>query len=41
VPTLCGLGPVGGKPHTDREFCRLETMVPRAQAVAGTILTLA
>lgn len=41
VPTLCGLGPVGGKPHTDREFCRLETMVPRAQAVAGTILSLA
>lgn len=41
VPTLCGLGPVGGKPHTDREFCRLETMVPRAKAVAGTILSLA
>ncbi|MGQ3027861.1 MAG: M20 family metallopeptidase [Ferrovibrionaceae bacterium] len=41
VPTLCGLGPVGGKPHTDREFCRLETLVPRAQAVAGTILSLA
>jgi glutamate carboxypeptidase len=41
VPTLCGLGPVGGKPHTDREFCRLETMVPRAQAIAGTILDLA
>jgi glutamate carboxypeptidase len=41
VPTLCGLGPVGGKAHTDEEFCRLDTLVPRAQALAGAILSLA
>ncbi|WP_245392444.1 M20 family metallopeptidase [Salinicola endophyticus] len=41
VPTLCGTGPVGAKMHTDEEYCRLETCVPRAQAVAATILDLA
>jgi glutamate carboxypeptidase len=40
VPSLCGLGPVGGRAHTDREFCRLDTMVPRAQALAITIADL-
>ncbi len=40
VPTLCGLGPVGGLAHTDDEFCRLDTLVPRAKALAGTILSL-
>jgi len=37
VPSLCGLGPVGGKAHTDEEFLRLETLVPRARALARTI----
>lgn len=41
IPTLCGTGPVGAKMHTDDEYCRLETFVPRAQAVAATILDLA
>ncbi|PKU25694.1 peptidase M20 [Telmatospirillum siberiense] len=40
VPSLCGLGPVGGKAHTDREFCRLDTLLPRAQALALSIATL-
>jgi glutamate carboxypeptidase len=40
VPTLCGLGPVGGKAHTDEEFCRLDTLVPRTQALAATICGL-
>lgn len=40
VPTLCGLGPVGGKAHTDEEFCRLDTLVPRTQALAASICTL-
>lgn len=40
VPTLCGLGPVGGKAHTDEEFCRVDTLVPRAQALAVTICAL-
>ena len=41
VPTLCGLGPVGGKAHTDDEFCRLDTMLPRTQALAASICALA
>ncbi|OZA77202.1 MAG: hypothetical protein B7X76_10620 [Azorhizobium sp. 39-67-5] len=40
VPTLCGLGPVGSKAHTDEEFCRLDTLVPRTQALAATICDL-
>jgi glutamate carboxypeptidase len=40
VPTLCGLGPVGGKAHTDEEFCRLDTLVPRTQALAAAICVL-
>lgn len=37
VPTLCATGPVGGHPHTEREYCELATLVPRAQAVALAI----
>jgi glutamate carboxypeptidase len=40
VPSLCGLGPVGGGAHTDAEWCRLDTLVPRAQALAATIAGL-
>ncbi len=40
TPTLCGTGPVGGNAHTDDEWCRIDTMVPRAQALALTILEL-
>jgi glutamate carboxypeptidase len=40
TPTLCGTGPVGGHPHTEREYCELSTFVPRAQAVALAILGL-
>ncbi|HZS81603.1 MAG TPA: M20 family metallopeptidase [Stellaceae bacterium] len=38
--TLCGTGPVGGNPHRDDEWCRLDTIVPRAQALALTILKM-
>ncbi|RMT80879.1 M20 family metallopeptidase [Pseudomonas viridiflava] len=41
IPTLCGLGPVGGKVHTDREYLELDTLVPRAQALVATIVGLA
>ncbi|WP_349972517.1 M20 family metallopeptidase [Pseudomonas caspiana] len=40
IPTLCGLGPVGGKVHTDREYLELDTLVPRAQALVATILAV-
>lgn len=38
VPTLCATGPVGGHAHTEREYCELNTFVPRAQAVALAVL---
>jgi len=38
TPTLCGTGPVGGNAHRDDEWCRIDTLVPRAQALALTIL---
>ena len=41
IPTLCGVGPVGAKAHTDHEYCCLDTLVPRAQALLGTIAALA
>ncbi|MCY1202397.1 Carboxypeptidase G2 [compost metagenome] len=39
--TLCGTGPVGGKFHTQDEYCEIGTIVPRGQAVLNTILRLA
>jgi glutamate carboxypeptidase len=41
TPTLCATGPVGGNAHTDDEWCRVDTIVPRAQALALTILQVA
>ncbi|HEX4172327.1 MAG TPA: M20/M25/M40 family metallo-hydrolase, partial [Acetobacteraceae bacterium] len=38
TPTICAVGPVGGKAHSPEEFLRLDTLVPRAQACARAIL---
>jgi len=38
APTLCATGAVGSNAHTPEEFLRLDTMVPRAQAIALTIM---
>lgn len=40
APTVCATGPVGGKAHTPEEYVELDTFVPRAQAVALSILKL-
>ncbi|MGX9963005.1 M20 family metallopeptidase [Roseomonas sp. F4] len=40
APTLCAVGPVGGKAHTPEEYLELGSLVPRAQAVARAILKL-
>jgi glutamate carboxypeptidase len=40
APTICAVGPVGGKAHSPEEFLRIDTMVPRAQACARAILRL-
>jgi len=37
TPTLCGMGPVGGKVHTPEEFLEVDSLVPRAQLAALTI----
>jgi glutamate carboxypeptidase len=39
-PTLCGLGPVGGHAHTPQEYHDVASLVPRAQALALSILRL-
>ncbi len=41
VPTVCGTGPVGGNGHSPDEYVELDSFVPRAQAVAMSILRLA
>jgi glutamate carboxypeptidase len=40
APTLCAVGPVGGKAHSTEEYLEVATMVPRAQALARAILRL-
>jgi glutamate carboxypeptidase len=40
TPTLCGVGPVGGKAHSPDEFLEIGSLVPRAQACARAILGL-
>ncbi|MBW6396296.1 M20 family metallopeptidase [Roseomonas sp. HJA6] len=40
VPTLCGVGPVGGLAHSPEEYLEVETVVPRAQAMARSIFRL-
>ncbi len=37
VPTLDGLGAVGGGAHADHEYVLIDTMVPRAQLLAAII----
>ena len=41
VPTLDGLGPDGGGPHSDREYVELESIVPRTAMLARLIQLLA
>ena len=40
APTLCGTGPLGAKAHSPDEVCHLDTLIPRAKAVALAILRL-
>ncbi len=39
-PTICATGPVGAKAHTPEEYLEVDSMVPRAQALALAILRL-
>jgi len=40
VPTLCGTGPIGEHAHTPHEVCHLDSLVPRARALALAIMGL-
>jgi glutamate carboxypeptidase len=40
APTLCAVGPVGGKAHSPDEFLHIDTLVPRAVACARAIIRL-
>ncbi|MEW2372033.1 M20 family metallopeptidase [Streptomyces sp. NPDC006656] len=40
IPTLDGLGAVGGGAHADHEYVVIEAMAERAQLVAGLVATL-
>lgn len=40
APTICSVGPVGGKAHSPEEYLEISSMVPRAQSLARAILKL-
>ncbi len=40
IPTICAVGPLGEKGHQPDEAAHLETFVPRAKALAATIIRL-
>jgi glutamate carboxypeptidase len=40
APTICAVGPVGGKAHSPEEYMEIETLVPRAKALALAVLRL-
>ena len=41
TPTVCAVGPIGGKAHTPDEFLMVDSMVPRAQTLALAVARLA
>ena len=41
VPTLDGLGPIGGGDHSPDEYLDLTSIVPRVSLLAGLIATVA
>ena len=40
TPTVCAVGPVGGKAHTPDEFLVVDSLVPRAQTLALAVARL-
>jgi acetylornithine deacetylase/succinyl-diaminopimelate desuccinylase-like protein len=41
VPTLDGLGPIGGNDHSPAEYLDLDSIVPRTALLAGLLLAIA
>ncbi|UDL92599.1 M20 family metallopeptidase [Mesorhizobium sp. PAMC28654] len=40
APTICGVGPVGGKAHTEEEYIEITTLAQRARVAALTICAM-
>ena len=40
APTICGVGPIGGRAHTPEEYLEIESVVPRAQALALAVMRI-
>jgi glutamate carboxypeptidase len=40
VPTLDGLGPIGGNDHAPSEYLELDSIVPRTTLLAALLLAL-
>ena len=40
TPTICAVGPVGGRAHSPDEYLEIDTLVPRAKALALAVLRL-
>jgi glutamate carboxypeptidase len=40
APTICAVGPIGGRAHSPEEYLEVESIVPRAQALALAIMRL-
>ena len=38
TPTICAVGPVGGRAHSPDEYMEIDTLVPRTQALALAVL---
>jgi len=41
VPTLDGLGPIGGNDHSPAEYLDVDSVVPRTAMLAGLLLAIA
>ena len=40
APTICGVGPIGGRAHSPEEYLEVDSIVPRAQALALAVMRL-
>ena len=38
APTICGVGPIGARAHSPDEYLELDSMLPRSQALALTVV---
>ncbi len=40
APTICGVGPIGGRAHSPDEYVEVDSIIPRAQALALAVMRL-